>query len=892
MPRASDGKLNMWETVAVLVLTACLSFNDSNGPVHYIVALSMLLAQSILSDDDKHFWIPKANLPSMIVAFYDPRLYGLGVIAISLLCAERTSFTKIKSRKGEIKVVEHSASFVPQGWKQHSIWNSVGIVYIDILKSSMELEYIGKVDFNKPVLDEFTACENLRNASSYSKAVWLSTKIIPWFALSVVSFIVGGDVGFLIYVVFAVLYNGSYTEESQFSSKDAKQTKNIQLEDGIYRIRLTPFGVSIPQGIGYIENGTLYTRLHVTHGNAINIDGVTYKPNYVNPVTDNVVYGNEGTFMRVEDGEEVLVTLAGTQSTTVMHYKSRVIVNEDGAMFFRGAKSSPGSSGSPVFKLTQEEVTDKTGTSIRKKYTYVGSIGWYWDRDTNEPSKKETRVGTEAIINERFSNSASLPMNKGEIRQVFKHPGSGKTHIDLPDYTRQGLHLYGRVYITGPNKTVCEEIYRSLKNNIPEDEANVSLVMSGATRSERGNPSLRKIVVAAHPTMLAMLTGGEPSVTQPGLWIIDEAHFQDAKTMMLKDFLRSLVSKSKRRSLVEMTATGYNIQTKKLVIKDGSNYPIEDIIMESQDMLKDIYIRPGKTLVFCTSVKGREPTSIDSLFRNLRSTKKNVVPLHRGTFDRNYAKAAEITEGVVLTSDIAECGANLGTIDTVYDFQTSPKPCINGNQVAIVNRPIDRSQRVQRRGRTGRRASGTYIHPNVNLDDYDMSRAEHFDRAVFARSLQIDILDPQPVKSHDPEFTLSLEQIAAWLRISESSINSPYTVYNYVDTKGNIRSKQQLEHMAREMLRGDEVIVKHESTGADVHVSFWDARDAQPLQALLDLMLVNTSNRSVNKVINDIAFSIKHATAQGLKRLFATSKYDEWDDHKDPDDEDDGCIEL
>nr|QHD64748.1 NS3 [Plasmopara viticola lesion associated Jingman-like virus 1] len=808
------------DIVVLLSLFSIASYNEGKGVAYVLAGLTSFMATEVASSEWKY--VPRSNVFTMMLAFYQPTIYMVAIV----ICTELNRMGFLKSRDNILTI------------KEHGYQSTIAALAVDIMGTTLVLDYIGDVDLNREVMDSYGALRNIKVANDSMGKTWQAKRYIVMMLVALTSGLLGGSRAFLVASI-VMLMQASLLKGQEINSKtvlpDVIEHERITMPEGLYRVVAQPFGITVVRGVAYCRDGTLYTRKHVTQCCPIEmISGQVLKPCYINDETDNIAYGAAPQYAKVDDGDEVIVALAGPRARNIVTYKTQASVDAQGMIVFRGSKSIPGTSGSPVFKKVSTAYTTEDGIDRSKvTHEYVGSVGWHWSSDP-DPEEHGPTTGVELMKEDpRAMKTSNLSLEKGEIRQIFKHPGAGKTRIDMPGLVSQGVNLYGKVYVTGPSRVVCNELFSSLKNSHADSGVSFSLVTSDATVAERSGASVKNVMVGAHAHMHTMILKNDPRVSKPGLWIMDESHYLDTSSMCLKDELRELASKGKI-TLVEMTATGYNLSTNAIELKEGSNYHIEDITMEAREMINNIVEEEGKVVVFVTSIKGKETTSSTSLKKTLERFGRPFIELNRATFSKKYADAQNMVSGVILTTDIAECGANLGRVDVVYDFQETPKPIAGDRQVEITNTVIDQAQRIQRRGRVGRVMEGRYISPNYNLKDVDLNRAEHVDRAIYAKARGIRIREPcVPCPS---DINLTQDQVVFWRASAGDGIASAYTVALVTDSQGHVLQKPTLKQAIIDWKNDDRVV--HAVDGKVYNMSHWDARDEKIHKYWLDCVMV------------------------------------------------------
>nr|UYO08036.1 DEAD-like helicase [Amarillovirales sp.] len=825
-----------------------------------LVVLSILVA----NEAARGLKLPNVQIDyiTLIIMFKHPWF----VVVVPLLRQFTLHYRKyttmiLTSRHGAKAKIQHEHSLLDNPVIV-SIWTTLTYLHINVLGVSLEVEFVTKPDLNREVIDKFTADQEIMDVQEHLSEVYNIHYFLFAAAVFVFCVAIGGipaaSIGSAVLV--AVKSGNKITKPTKPDDVYRTFELPIGMKDGLYYVKAKCMGTESIRGTAWVEDGTLYTRYHVTNGNALMTSngGIVY-PSYINKVKDNISYGSAPKYANIFDGQEITVCLLGPHSNLPIMYRSEVKLTASGTLFFPGLKSAPGCSGSPVFIDSTRVITTESGSYTVSEKQFAGCIGWFFDHQPKEHEGSD-RVGTE-LMGKEDGHSVEVPIINGSTTQYFAPPGSGKTRRIMPGLVRRGLNLYGKAYVTGPTKVVCQELYNALNEEFPNQ---VALCTSNATTFQRGSRA-RPIMIAAHATMLSMLVNGSEDLRKTGLWVIDEAHASNSKSMFLKDYIRHSVEKCNYGASVEMTATGWNFRSESMVVKEGSNYPIRDIHMDSASMIEDIKNKAlegeKKIIVFCTSIDGREPSSTQALTNKLRTFRvppESVITLSRRTFNKMYPKAVDPTTKIILTTDISECGANFDG-DIVYDFQESTKPKRYRECIVHEKTKIDEGQRVQRRGRIGRTHEGDYISPGYYLPESDTTRAEYFDRAIFAEALGIQILDPMPLE--DAPHTvpkLTTAQLKSWVLTDENAIESPWMVDMLTYPDGRRRTGTELLNRVQSWARKSNVHIRVDEK--EIAVEFWDSRDALRFSDLARHMGLisgeNISDVRIRAKLNSLADTI------------------------------------
>nr|QAU20974.1 polyprotein [Yokose virus] len=452
--------------------------------------------------------------------------------------------------------------------------------------------------------------------------------------------------------------------------------------DGVYRIMQKGILGPHQKGVGVAKNGTFHTMWHVTHGSLLKLNGKLVTPNWANVKKDLIAYGGPWRLVdQWEEDEDVQVIVCSPRNPIKnIQTTPSVFVTKEGKKI--GAVSldyPPGTSGSPIVNK-QGEVIGLYGNGIlTEEKRFVSAIA-------------------QASQDEISTPTLDLSLSKGSLHILDLHPGSGKTRKILPSILKTCVEKRLRTLILAPTKVVLSEMFDAVKD-LParfHTSASLETKKSGAL-----------LDFMCHATLANRLL--EP--TRYVNWevvIMDEAHFLDPHSIAVRGWMQQLVN-LKLAAVILMTAT-----------PPGTSDPFPESNGSIEDHQLDIPEEPWKkgydwimedprpTAWFMPSIRA---SNIMAAF--LKKNGKKVVVLNRKTFDKEYTVLREEKPDFILTTDIAEMGANL-PVERVIDPRTCMRPVLieDKNRVELQGPlPITASSAAQRRGRIGR-------NPDRNTDSY------------------------------------------------------------------------------------------------------------------------------------------------------------------------------
>lgn len=610
----------------------------------------------------------------------------------------------------------------------------------------------------------------------------------------------------------AVPWEGN-TQESILDSAPINQP------EGIYRVYLDLFWgfARKPLGVGYLKNGTFYSRYQVTRGSYITFkDGKSRRPCLINSTGDNVAYGRKPKYARVHHGQQLIVVIAHLDKNekTILVYKTIADCSHDKLIIFKGLKRQDQklATGSPIFVQTAD-----------KKLSIAGCIGSHLQFSSYSYPNV---AGQEVVVSENIVPFNKLMFNMLAVTQIFSYPASGKTSVTSLQLAAQGLFKFGRVYICTALPIIHEDLIKEVNNN-------------------NNNNELKRykedIVFTTHDEALSKLLDKDKQVERAGLWILDDADCCLGKSLMLKDFLRHRVVTKKQDALVELLASGYSIETKNLVDLCFSNEKIVRRIEDKDVIIKEMMLqaKKQKVVVFASDLY-----SEDNSIKESHTSKgikdyiegkdiNSIILTKEELTDRKelFKKAKESKPSLLIVDETFEhCGYDFQP-KSVYDFKVSRVYRVVDEFLIEYDPsgPITKSMQTRRRGLVGRKEEGQYVaaaNPEVSSWP-DFLTAPHYDRYIFAQSLGLRI-DDYTIKT-EPGTRLSEEQIKIWQRNKKEAFNSAWIVKMLFNEDGMAKTEDEIKEKIKDWAGGQQVPATLKSSKKSIKCEFWDDRDADTL---------------------------------------------------------------
>lgn len=457
-----------------------------------------------------------------------------------------------------------------------------------------------------------------------------------------------------------------------FQNIDTKTTRIVggtrmgPIKNGIYWISNELFGFRYDYGIGVVFNGILHIPYHVCHANEIHLGKTIYKPYTVDVYRDLVTYNGPPQFESVSEGDVIFVNCENLEART--SYLVEYDADQSGEMMAWQSVTKPGESGSPVYVLRDQQLF------------LAGLAGRYY-RNIEGDMTEYTEIVTGKVNDENY-------------QRHVQHPGFGKTHKVIPQIIMKHLTKMGndaRILLSGPTRPVCVELAKSLNNK----GIKVGLNVKGYD-SHRNE--FAQVQIAAHASMIRMLMNKERSVRLATCLIIDEAHYNDASTIMLRRYGQWMLTQNLELHELSATLDGCS--------DNGSNYPITDLEFREGDMVKIVkkeLTRGKRVMVFMPGMKNKSTLKLCE-----ELSEYNPIRLSRETFSSTYGLLADLDRRLIVSTDISECGINIPDLDVVVDsckkFDYFYENKVIYGKIVVTNQ----ASAVQRRGRVGRVKPGTY----------------------------------------------------------------------------------------------------------------------------------------------------------------------------------------
>ncbi|XP_021703881.1 uncharacterized protein LOC110677205 [Aedes aegypti] len=284
------------------------------------------------------------------------------------------------------------------------------------------------------------------------------------------------------------------------------------------------------------------------------------------------------------------------------------------------------------------------------------------------------------------------------------HPGKGKTRKYIVEETLKNVELKRHTLILTPTRVVMEEVRKAFGETEFKIGTNVAYCKNNA------------VTIACHATFMDFVKSRGVGQIKVHTIMMDECHFLDPMSIAARGVMDYLnIPSNAGINVVYLSATPPG-QAPSV----GSNYTIREYAAPSTRKLSSEWFESivrqhgaGKTIAFVPSQDQSE---------RFADSSAGAVSLHRDNFEENYAKALDPETKIIYSTEISEMGANYN-VDLVIDLRTAVKPVIQSeDEVILRKQPITTSSMVQRRGRTGQNAPGTYVYPvdaATKEDPYD-----------------------------------------------------------------------------------------------------------------------------------------------------------------------------
>nr|WGN99773.1 polyprotein [Xinyang flavivirus] len=457
------------------------------------------------------------------------------------------------------------------------------------------------------------------------------------------------------------------------------QPRTRPLEDGVYRVMSPGHLWGAKQaGAAVAVQGVLHTMFHVTRGAVVTTEDGYLVPGDADPERDLITYG--GTWKigaKWEQGEEVQLIAAspGRPVTNISTIPGTFTLTTGERLGAVNLDCPSGTSGSPIVNSAGVVIGLYGNGIITGEGVYVSAIS------SKEPD--------ESVIGEWLTERGRTWMSAGTRECIQAAPGTGKTRVLLPRMVEQCVAERKRTLVLAPTRVVLREMCDALKG-VPKN-----VQTSGDMREVAGG----LVTLMCHATFAKIMLTPQARKNYEVV-IMDEAHFLDPGSIATRGYWEAMAH-GNQCAFIMMSATppGY----------EDTAFPLSvgEIIDEVAEIPMDRWTQghewitefEGKTAWFVPTIEvGKRIAAC------LKQTyNKKVITLNRKNYEINYPQIRRGDFDFVITTDIAEMGANLG-VDRVIDPRLTRKPLLVEDMVVMSeNIPVPTASAVQRRGRVGRR---------------------------------------------------------------------------------------------------------------------------------------------------------------------------------------------
>ncbi|KXJ68152.1 hypothetical protein RP20_CCG005432 [Aedes albopictus] len=444
------------------------------------------------------------------------------------------------------------------------------------------------------------------------------------------------------------------------------ETSFGDLPNGVYRIIVRSFMENRQRGIGVAKNGVFHTLMHVTRGEPLNWRGRLVSLHSGSALRDVVSYGGPWQLDSPTVADEVLLMACKPDKTVEYHkYKPGVVKIDDETVMFISVDFGKGSSGSPFF--------------INGEVVGFYGYGFYIDG-----------IYRSIVAGGRPGDVVTNVVEDSTRKFVTWHPGKGKTRKVIVSETKANFDSGLRTIILTPTRVVMAEV--------------IDALAAVGINSDRNLMYCKRnlVTVACHATFTKFVLSHGVKKIGVTLIIMDECHFMDPMSIAARGIMEHLHEKGTKLMYLSATPPGHTPD-------GGSNFPIHDQAIAFPSWMTPAWINGVRKSRNSRKAIMFVPSHTQANY--LAGSIPGAVSLHRGNFSTNYARAGSDETTLVVSTDISEMGANLG-VDMVIDTRKVLRPMVfSENRIKLTETDVTTSSMIQRRGRTGRRAPGSYVFP-------------------------------------------------------------------------------------------------------------------------------------------------------------------------------------
>lgn len=619
-------------------------------------------------------------------------------------------------------------------------------------------------------------------------------------------------------IVFIILL--SFPNERRERQCEHEQVFNGP--DGVYRIKSFFLGFQSQAGVAYVKNGVIQSRLQVTGETTIYHFGQAYRPTFCDGNLDIISWCGHPTYITPLENQEVIVELLPCDSQSTMVYKT-IAHSLPGKIFFKGIQASRETIGSPYF-IRNEIANDNDFDTVAPQF--AGNIGTHLSTQDQEMDTWQVEL---------LENSHNLlPLEErtiqpGHHRQIFSYSGSGKTTIQIPQIILDGLNISPIIVIVTPTQTAAEELYDIIVNNL--NTLSVTLV-----DGSHGQLLLKsQVLVVTYTSLLTMLLDSVPFPSSTG-FIIDDAHIQKTKMLVLLSLLRHRILTSQQGFLLELALSGYHLQRQHHIMDLQSNHSIQNRTFNSTQFPINVsqivkHHQRDRIIVFCPNLTGA--SGVNAVVWKLKTDYPhlNIIPLQKKNFKRSVKTIQDTIDHygvIIVTVNHPHFKLNCN-LDVCIDSAKQMRTLKTHNRMKIFQRretTFSQFQFVQRRSNVGRVKKGLYYYPDHILfeqltPDLMSNEAEMFDLKVFEKSFNIN----QTEQQSEQDLAIPLHIATLWLTANPDKISNPILFNTIFISYGYKISQYEAKNALRSLSREQHCITIRRKKMAKIKVSFWDDRD-------------------------------------------------------------------